>query len=1009
MGIEADDTAPGQPAHDEPGRVAMLRSPLPPYAHRRLRSDPTTAEDTARLRADGDQSTPTESHPELSPVLDADGPLDRPQRLQPDLDRVTSPTPRRRRLSRLLLPLCAVVGAGAIFGGAIFVRREAPELPSISASVPPTPTTPATSSIPPLASLAQLPATVRLLAGGPDDLGNGGDAGRALFRHPTAVARLSAGLVVADAGALRLVRSDGGIEAAIIDGLPAGYRIDALAVLPGERLLAADATTARFLVINGVGTGKVRAVETPTPGVVAPVDLSADGSGGVLIADAGSGSIWRWTADQPPALVTGELLAPTSVSPLPEGGAIVADRGTGLVVRVTSRGGLTPIAADALVASSAPGTITVVRASPLAARPRGADAVEVLLADGSITRVPLVPRGGRGSLVTEYLSGATSLTPDGDALLVIESGERRIVRVTSDATGRGSLSTLMGGNAWPRFSPDVLTTRDVVLIDPTGFALSANGSVVVADRGANVVWRLNTDGSADRLAGTRAWGNSGDNANANESAVASPTDVAVSADGTVFFTEPGLARIRSIRPDGSLGTALAAKIDRPDQALFSPGPLVDSGAGNLIVGDRFVGGLWRVAKDGVAPIRGANPGTRFVAISEENGNTVGMDPFGSAVSITQGEVRSANRMLVKPGSTVRGIAGAKDRILVATIPDPGVTGESFDGRPVAGWSGTDNDRNDVVAIAASDLSVYVLTTGRQASLAKVTNGQMEALTSTAIGAESGRANETPLGGPVSLDAPRDGSVLITDRGGARVRSLRAGVITTVAGNGRRDLPLDPLANATQRTLGALRDAQENRNGSITVVDDGRIVEVDGSGLLRDIDLQDSTGQGIGARAVAEDIDGALLVVADDGRLLRVEKFVVSVLAVAPTLARVRITSNGTVLGVTNSGRLVELRGHKLVEVDTPRDLAIVSVDERGGRLVALGRNGEIVVRRAGGWFRLSPTTSLVADRRANRPATPNPTDVAILADGAIIVADAGRDAVLVYRATGSSAAESGAA
>ena len=141
----------------------------------------------------------------------------------------------------------------------------------------------------------------------------------------------------------------------------------------------------------------------------------------------------------------------------------------------------------------------------------------------------------------------------------------------------------------------------------------------------------------------------------------------------------------------------------------------------------------------------------------------------------------------------------------------------------------------------------------------------------------------------------------------------------------------------------------------------------------------------------------MFAVGDDGMLVRLTTSAVTVVTTSPSLACVRVATDGTVVGVTNGGGLVGLRCAAFITIQTPQDLPVVSVDERNGRLVALGRDGTVVERVDGRWRRLEPSTTIVTDRRANHAASPVPTDIAISDDGTILVADAGRDAVLVYR------------
>jgi photosystem II stability/assembly factor-like uncharacterized protein len=170
-------------------------------------------------------------------------------------------------------------------------------------------------------------------------------------------------------------------------------------------------------------------------------------------------------------------------------------------------------------------------------------------------------------------------------------------------------------------------------------------------------------------------------------------------------------------------------------------------------------------------------------------------------------------------------------------------------------------------------------------------------------------------------------------------------------------------------------------------------------LVVDRRVADPTGDDLVLRSIDQGRDGATLAVADDGRLFRIDDDGATILTTAPALSNVRVEDNGAVWGVTNTGRVVQLDGDRFVDVETPRDLAVIACDERDGRLVVVGRDGTVAVRVNGEWFRMSPSTTVTADRRTNRAATPRPTDIALLRDGGVVVADAGRDALLVYRSS----------
>ncbi len=934
-------------------------------------------------------------------------------------------TKSRPRSVGLAFLVAGIVGLAGLIGLGIAATTstsdQAPDPTESAASS----TVASTSSIPPVAALARASASVRLLAGGPDFLGNGGPASNALLRRPTSVVRVGTALVIADAGSLRLMRADGRIEAVTLDDLPEGMRIDHVAAIGGRDVLLADEATAVMVRVRNIGSDSTTVERVTSGGIVTPVALAGDGSGGALIADPGTGVVWRWTPGAAPVRIVESLLSPSAVVALPGGGALVTDRGSGVVLRVEAGGIATAIVAAEAVARARSEELTIVRATPTAAVVSGAGRVTVLLSDASMASVPLFPTGrGGASIVTEYLRGPTAIVSDADSTLVIEGGERRIVRIDADRSGEVSINSIIGQASWPLLNVEALAARDVVLVDPVGIAATPSGSVVVADRGTNVLWRLDANGDAVRLAGTDTWGNTPDNPNAAKSALASPTDVAVGADGVVYFTEPPLSRIRAIDTDGALRTVAEPQLDRPDQALFSPGPLAIAGANTLVAGDRFVGGLWRIGEESIRPIAGttgaigaigtvgttASPsaGTRFVFVSRENGGTVvAGDPFGSLTRVDSvGAVIDASSALVPDGAIVRsGVSSATGAVILFThggadVRDSTIRSGGFMVERRVTVAG--RDAVQIASLARQGSSIYATMTGVRAAAEIVSDARPTVLTSTVLGPGAGRANEIELIDPLGLTALSDGSVLIADRGGARVRLLAGGQLTNMAGSGRIDGQRNAKANAEQVALDDLHDVISTRDGTVVVANGASLLQIDGMGLARDLAVRHGDGRAMSLRSIAQGPDGSIIAVDDLGHLVRVERgdspeSVSSTLLTSPSLATVRVDDRRAIWAVTKDGRLGEVRGDRFVATDLPRDLVAVASDERGGRLVVVGRDGSVVERERGVWRRLAPATALATDRRATEPERSRPTDVVILPDGAVLVSDAGRDAVLVYR------------
>lgn len=97
---------------------------------------------------------------------------------------------------------------------------------------------------------------------------------------------------------------------------------------------------------------------------------------------------------------------------------------------------------------------------------------------------------------------------------------------------------------------------------PIDIALDPQGRLVIADRGARRVYRLNvTSGALTTLAGTGEIGASPDGTPALSADLQAPRGVAVDADGTVYFSELAGHRVRFIDASGALQTLAGTGVD----------------------------------------------------------------------------------------------------------------------------------------------------------------------------------------------------------------------------------------------------------------------------------------------------------------------------------------------------------------------------------------------------------------------------------------------------------------
>jgi sugar lactone lactonase YvrE len=131
----------------------------------------------------------------------------------------------------------------------------------------------------------------------------------------------------------------------------------------------------------------------------------------------------------------------------------------------------------------------------------------------------------------------------------------------------------------------------LVLSDPFGVAVGADGTIYVADAGeSNRIRKISPDGSVTTLAG----GSEGFADGAGTSAsFNTPSALALGPDGNLYVADSGNNRIRKITPDGTVstvaGNGTAGYVDGPAATAEFNGPigLAVSSSGDIYVADTY--------------------------------------------------------------------------------------------------------------------------------------------------------------------------------------------------------------------------------------------------------------------------------------------------------------------------------------------------------------------------------------------------------------------------------------
>jgi hypothetical protein len=158
--------------------------------------------------------------------------------------------------------------------------------------------------------------------------------------------------------------------------------------------------------------------------------------------------------------------------------------------------------------------------------------------------------GDGGSAVAASLANPTCVAIGGsETLYIADSGNHVIRRVTSAGTITTVAGTGQGG-----FSNDGKTGTSAQLRYPEGVIAGEAGNIYIADSGNNRIRKLTADGVISTVAGDGTQGFAGDGGPATKAKLNRPIGMTMMADGSLVFADGGNARIRAIRPDGTIQT-----------------------------------------------------------------------------------------------------------------------------------------------------------------------------------------------------------------------------------------------------------------------------------------------------------------------------------------------------------------------------------------------------------------------------------------------------------------------
>ncbi len=343
---------------------------------------------------------------------------------------------------------------------------------------------------------------------------------------------------------------------------------------------------------------------------------------------------------------------------------------------------------------------------------------------------------------------------------------------------QGKLQTIAGGSGAAGFDGDggsALAAHFAFGVYPA-LAIDSAGNVLIADVNNGRIRKITANGVVNTIAGNGLFRFSGDGGPATSATLYLPYSVVEDNSGNIFFTEPGVERIRRVSPSGAISVY----------------------AGN---------GTEGYSGDGGPAISAALGDPNFLALGP-NGNLYFTDNFNCVV---------------------RSISTAG---VIETFAGTGACGDAGDGGPASrasfdGLAGLDFDSaGDLIISESFDNRIrMVSSSGIVSTLAG--NG------TAGFAGDGGNSKNALVNDPAGVRV-HNGSVYFADSANNRIRSinLATSIVTTVAGNGAAGYSGDG-GPATQASLNFPTSVAFDAAGNMYIADYSnlRIRKVTTAGII----------------------------------------------------------------------------------------------------------------------------------------------------------------------------------
>ncbi|MBV8551273.1 MAG: choice-of-anchor D domain-containing protein [Acidobacteriaceae bacterium] len=321
---------------------------------------------------------------------------------------------------------------------------------------------------------------------------------------------------------------------------------------------------------------------------------------GILTTFAGTGQV-GYSGNNGPA-VEASFFDPTGLALDPSGNLYIADSVNQVVRRVDHATGVITIVAgnghagyagDGGSATQAslqtPMGLAFDGAGDLYIADQGNNRIRKVTAAGIISTVAgggaaasqVDELGDGGPATGALLSGPSDVAVDVNGNLYIADSFHGLVREVNASTGIITVFAGGGGGGGSDGWGDGGQATNATLSDPSGLALDANENLYIADSGHSLVRKVSTgSGIITAVAGSGAYGYSGDSGVATNAELSKPVAIRVDAAGNIYIADQAINFLREVQAADGVITTLSA-VASGSAALAGPGGLALDSSGNI--------------------------------------------------------------------------------------------------------------------------------------------------------------------------------------------------------------------------------------------------------------------------------------------------------------------------------------------------------------------------------------------------------------------------------------------